>query len=121
MSNKIPPAVREIIAGQAGVISRQQGLRAGLAGSTIRSKVQHGLWQQVHLGVYAAFTGRIEWEAQIWAAVLYAGPGALLSHETAAEILMLTDRRHPVIQVTIPESRRVRAPQGMRIHYSSVD
>ena len=57
MSNKIPPALRGIIAEQAGIVSRRQVLRAGLAESSIRSKVQYGRWQQVHLGVYAAFTG----------------------------------------------------------------
>jgi hypothetical protein len=121
MGNTIPQALRGIIGEQAGVVSRRQALRAGLARTTIDSKVQHGLWQQIHLGVYAAFTGQVSWEAQLWAAVLYAGRGALLSHETAAEILQLTDRRFPVIQVTIPESRRVRPPQGVRIHHSSFD
>ena len=101
-------------------MSRRQALRAGLPRTTIDSKVKHGLWQQVHPGVYATFTGTIAWEALLWGAVLYAGPGALLSHETAAEVLCLTDRRSPVIQVTIPSSRRVRAPQGVRIHRSSV-
>jgi hypothetical protein len=121
MSNKIPPALRGIIAEQAGMVSRRQVLRAGLSRNTIDSKVRHGLWQQVHLGVYATFTGSVEWDARRWAAVLYAGPGALLSHETAAEILLLTDRRLPVIQVTIPERRRVRPPRGVRIHRSSFD
>ena len=92
-----------------------------MPGARFDSKVKHGLWQQVHLGVYATFTGPVAWEARLWAAVLYAGPGALLSHETAAEVLRLTDRRLPVIQVTIPQTRRVRAPQGVRIHRSSVD
>jgi hypothetical protein len=119
MGNTIPQALRGIIGEQAGMVSRQQALRAGLARTTIDSKVQHGLWQHVHLGVYATFTGTVAWEARLWAAVLYAGPGALLSHETAAEILQLTDRRFPVIQVTIPESRRVRPPHGVRIHHSS--
>ena len=102
------------------MVSRRQALRAGLARGTIDSKVRHGLWQHVHPGVYATLTGTVDWEARLWAAVLYAGPGALLSHETAAEVLQLTDRRSAVIQVTIPESRRVRAPQGVRIHRSSV-
>jgi len=120
MSNKIPPALRGIIADQAGLVSRRQVLRAGLSRNMIDSKVRHGLWQQVHTGVYATFTGVVEWDARLWAAVLYAGPGALLSHETAAEVLGLTDRRFPVIQVTIPRTRRVRPPQGVRIHRSSV-
>lgn len=102
-------------------MSRRQALRAGLARTTIDSKLKHGLWQHVHPGVYATFTGTVAWEARLWGAVLYAGPGALLSHETAAEVLCLTDRRFPVIQVTIPESRRVRPPHGVRIHRSSLD
>src|ERR1700722_9604671 len=120
MRNTVPPTLRGIVTGQAGTVSRRQALRAGLPRTTIDSKVKHGLWQQVHPGVYATFTGTIAWEALLWGAVLYAGPGALLSHETAAEVLCLTDRRSPVIQVTIPSSRRVRAPQGVRIHRSSV-
>lgn len=121
MGNSVPSALRGIVADQTGMVSRRQALRAGLARSTIDSKVKHGLWQQVHLGVYATFTGEIDWNRRLWAAVLYCGPGALLSHETAAEVLRLTDRRVPVIQVSIPASRRVRAPQGVRIHRSSVD
>lgn len=121
MGSKIPPSLQRIAAEQAGVISRQQVLRAGVPRSTIISKIKHGLWQQLHPGVYGAFTGEISREARLWAAVLCAGPGALLSHETAAEILGLTDRRCPVIQVTVPASRRVRPPQGVAIHYSSFD
>lgn len=121
MGNEIPPSLRRIIAEQAGVVSRRQVLRAGVSRNTITSKVKHRLWQPLQLGVYGAFTGSITWEARLWAAVLYAGPGALLSHETAAELLMLTDRRCPVIHVTIPASRLVRAPQGVTIHRSSFD
>jgi len=121
MSNKISPTLRGTIAEQAGMVSRRQVLGAGLARSTIVSKIRHGVGQQVHLGVYATFTGDIAWNARLWAAVLYAGPGTLLSHETAAEILLLTDHRCPVIHVAIPGNRRVRPPQGVRIHISSVD
>jgi hypothetical protein len=121
MGNTIPPSLRRIIAEQAGVVSRRQVLCAGVPRSTIVSKVNHGLWQQLHPGVYGAFTGALSWEVRLWAAVLYAGPGALLSHETAAEILGLTSRRCPVIQVTIPASRRVRPPEGVAIRHSSFD
>jgi hypothetical protein len=121
MGNTIPPSLRRIIAEQADVVTRPQVLRAGVSRNTIASKVKHGLWQQLHPGVYGAFTGEISWRASLWAAALYAGPGALLSHETAAEVLGLTELRCPVIQVTIPASRRVRPPQGVAIHHSSFD
>ena len=121
MDSKIPPGLRQVIAEQAGVVSRPQVLRAGLSRSTIDSKIRHRLWQPLHPGVYGAFTGDIPRMARLWAVVLYAGPGALLSHETAAEILGLTDRGCPVIHVTVPASRRVQAPPGVTVHYSSFE
>jgi hypothetical protein len=121
VANTIPPGLRRIIAEQAGVVSRRQVLLAGVSRSAIVSKVNHGFWQQLHPGVYGAFTGALSWEVRLWAAVLYAGPGALLSHETAAEVLGLAGRGSPVIHVTIPAARRVRPPDGVAIHHSSFD
>jgi hypothetical protein len=121
MANTIPPGLRQVIAEQAGVVSRRQVLRAGVSRNAIVSKVNQGLWQQLHPGVYGAFTGALSREVRLWAAVLYAGPGALLSHETAAEVLGLADRMCPVIHVTIPATRRVRPPDGVAIHHSSFD
>jgi hypothetical protein len=51
--------------------------------------------------------------------VLAAGPGAQLSHQTAAEINRLTDRPSPFIHVTIPANRRITPPKGVIIHLSS--
>jgi hypothetical protein len=119
MGSDIPPGLLQTAAAQTGVVSRRQALGAGLPPSTIASKVKHGLWQTVYPGVYYIFTAEIPWEARRWAAVLYAGPGALLSHETAAEILELTNRRSPVIHVAVPSSRRVKAPPGVKVHYAS--
>jgi hypothetical protein len=58
-------------------------------------------------------------DAALWAALLYAGKGAQLSHETAAEILRLADQRSALIHVTIPVERRVRPVAGVIIHRSS--
>jgi hypothetical protein len=58
-------------------------------------------------------------EAQLWAAVLYAGKGAQLSHETAAELNGLTERRSSLVHISIPVGRRVRPVKGVVIHRSS--
>jgi hypothetical protein len=115
----MPASLLELARWQAGLVTRGQALRAGLTSSAITSKVVHSRWTYVHHGVYATFTGPLTREAQLWAAVLYAGPGARLSHETAAEIIRLTDRESPLIHVAIPADRRVRPPRGVRIHLSS--
>ncbi len=55
----------------------------------------------------------------LWAALHRAGPGAVLSHQTAAELFKLTDRPSSLIHVTIPVTRRVDGiPGGMVIHRS---
>jgi hypothetical protein len=119
MRAEIPPSLVEKAAFQAGVINRQQALRYGMSRNAVTSKVRHGSWRQLYLGVYATFTGPVGREARLWAAVLYAGEGAQLSHETAAEVNGLTERRSTLIHVTVPIGRRVRQLRGMKIHLSS--
>lgn len=121
MENAIPPSLRRVIAEQADVAGRQQLLRAGVSRNTIDSRVRRGYWQPLHPGVYRTVTGTVPWEARRWAAVLYAGRGALLSHDTAAEILGLTDRRSLVIQLVVPAHRQVRPQEGLTIHRATFD
>ena len=119
VSNEIPPKLRALAGNQASVVSRSQALTSGLTRGMIDTKIRFGRWQQVHPGVYATFTGPVPRDARLWAAVLYAGRGAHLSHRTAAEINRLLDERSQVIDVTIPGSRRVLPPKGVVIHLSS--
>src|ERR1700722_271817 len=119
MGDVIPKTLRALAGGQAGVVTRQQALGAGMSPGAIAAKIKFGRWQRVHVGVYATFTGPVTRDAQLWAAVLAAGPGAQLSHQTAAEINRLTDRESPLIHVTIPANRRITQPKGVIIHISS--
>jgi hypothetical protein len=57
--------------------------------------------------------------ALLWAAVLKAGPGAALSHETAAELHGLTCKPAPLIHVTVPAGRRVEPVPGLIVHRSA--
>jgi hypothetical protein len=118
MGNAIPARLRQQAQWQAGMITREQALGSGLSRSAIASKLGQGRWRQVHRGVYATFTGPVGRDAQLWAVVLYAGPGARLSHQTAAELIGLTGRPSPLIHVTIAAKRRVVPPTGVAIHRS---
>jgi very-short-patch-repair endonuclease len=82
-------------------------------------QLRSGRWQVLQRGVYSVFTGLPTREATLWAAVRRAGPGAVLSHQTAAELFKLTDRPSAAVHVTIPEYRRVSRPIGVVIHRSS--
>jgi hypothetical protein len=119
MSNDIPLGLGDAARFQAGVVSRQQALRSGLPRSAITSKVRCGRWRQIYPGVYATFSGPVGRDAQLWAAVLYAGKGAQLSHETAAEVNGLTERQSRLINVSIPADRRVSPPNGVKVHLSA--
>src|ERR1700755_3413976 len=91
---------------QAGVISRQQALDAGFTERAIEWRLRRGMWQRLHAGAYATFSGKPSREGRLWAAVLHVGSGAVLSHETAAEIHRLTDKESARIHVSVPIGRR---------------
>jgi AbiEi antitoxin C-terminal domain len=104
---------------QRGVISRHQALANGTSDGMIRHAVDTGRWQRVHPGIFATFSGELSREALLWAALLHAGRMALLSHETAAELQGMADRRDRHIHVSVPKNRRVVAVRGVRVHISS--
>jgi hypothetical protein len=68
----------------------------------IKFRVRSGRWRQIHPGVYATFSGDLTRRTRLWAAVLSAGPGAALSHETAAELHRLADKPAEPIHITVP-------------------
>jgi hypothetical protein len=119
MKNEMPVELRRIAKGQWGVISRKQALRAGLSSDKIKFRVRSGRWQCVYAGVYLTFTGKPGRPAMVWAAVLYAGRGAVLSHETAAELHGLTDKKADVVHVSVPHDRHVVPVPGARFHRSA--
>lgn len=118
MVSEPPYTFRNLIRHQSGVVSRSQALKAGLSVGTIKFRVSSGRWRQLHLGVYTTFTGFPGRSAQLWAAILAAGPGAMLSHETAAELQRLADKPVETIHVTVPGERHIAAIRGVSLHRS---
>jgi hypothetical protein len=107
---------------QAGIADSSQARRAGYSRRAVTHRLQSGEWRRVHRGVYATFTGPVNREARLWAALRRAGPGAMLSHETAAEVHGLTDKHSAKIHIIVPPSRRpaqYRAIRGVVIHRSN--
>jgi hypothetical protein len=98
-------------------VSRQQALGCGMTVEQIRTQLRTRRWQRLYAGVYATFTGVVHREAQLWAAVLAAGPGAVLSHQTAAALVGLVE--HGAIHVTVPRGRQVGPRSGIVLHFSS--
>jgi hypothetical protein len=106
---------------QDGVLTIGQALEAGMTAARIRNQVRSGRWQVMHRGVYAAFNGGATRKAELWGALLRAGPDAVLSHETAAEVFGLTDSRSRLIHLTVPHGtnpERYGAIPGVAVHRS---
>lgn len=120
MPTDIPPQARQLLAAQGELIALSQGAGSGVAPHTMRNRARSGRWQRLQRGVYATFSGDPSREKVLWAALLRAGPGAVLSHLTAAERHGLLDKPSAVISITVPASRspaRVKIP-GIVIHRS---
>jgi hypothetical protein len=114
------PVWMMLLSAQCRVADREQALKVGFSDRQIEHRVNVGKWQRVYPGVYATFSGPLPREARLWAALRSAGDGALLSHETAAEVQELADRPSRVIHVTVPSHRRrVQHRRGVVIHRSN--
>ena len=118
VATPIPPRLLELAETQCGIVTKRQAVAAGLTRSVIAAHVRYGRWQRLHPGVYATFTGRPGRLAALWAAVLSAGPGAMLSYQTAAELAGLVTRPTAPIHVTVPGDRRVAPMPGIVVHTS---
>ncbi len=106
---------------QCGIVDRSQARQAGFSVRQIEHRVNSGKWRRVYPGVYATFTGPLPREARLWAALRRAGEGAMLSHETAAELHGLIDKPVSNVHITVPSRRRPaqrKALRGVAIHRS---
>lgn len=119
MSKNVPENCIDLVGTQCGVISRSQALAAGMTRAAIDWRLRAERWSKLGPGVYLVRTGPPTRQAELWRAILQAGPHAALSHQTAAELHKLTDRPSSLIHVTIPGPRRAMPPAGVVVHRSS--
>jgi very-short-patch-repair endonuclease len=113
---------------QDGVIRTASAL-AWMSQRELRWRVTSGRWQRPCHGVLVAHSGPMTEEQQLWAAVLWAGPGAVLAGLTAARLDGLqgfadrdTAADRPV-HLLVPAPRSVRRkPSGLAVvvHYSNM-
>ena len=111
----LTPEVRRSIQTQGGIVTRCQLRRAGISDHAVAHRIRRSEWQRVRPGTYATFSGPIPHASQLWAAVLYAGDGAILSHNSAAHMWRWANAP-TVIDVTVPRERRVAHQPSLRVH-----
>jgi hypothetical protein len=118
MSISDPQGLAELLERQRGIVTRSQAASYGMDWGRIKRRLRSGRWTAMHRGVYAAFSGEPCRDAVLWAAVLRGGPGAVLSHHTAAELAGLADGQRELIDITVPLTRHPQSIRGVRVHRS---
>jgi hypothetical protein len=95
---------------QHGVVARRQLLTMGLGRRAIGGRLARGNLLEVHYGVYAVGRRALTKKGLWMAAVIAAGPGAVLSHRSAGRLWGLPVQEGGSIDVTCPGGSRARRP-----------
>jgi hypothetical protein len=113
-----PPWLRasRLAGRQFGVLSGAQLRELGVGRGAVAKAVRAGRLHRVHRGVYAVGHRVLRVEGIRLAAVLACGPGAVLSHRSAAAHWGLLATDQVGVDVTAPRSRQ--GAPGIRLHTS---
>ena len=107
-----------LVARQHGVVTHGQLRALGYGAEAIRHRLRVGRLHRQAQGVYAVGRPDLSREGRLMVAVLACGPGALISHGTAAAVYTLLARPAGPIEVTVGSERSRRRP-GVRVHCRS--
>jgi hypothetical protein len=119
-SRPVPDALDRILHQQVGVIARHQAPAAGLTPGELRHRLRSGgTWQTLLPGVYLAATGTPTTLQQEMAALLYAGPGSVITGPAALRCHHIRTELPDLVDVLVPASRRRRDAEFVRLRRTS--
>jgi predicted transcriptional regulator of viral defense system len=101
---------------QHGVVERSQLEAMGLGRGAIAHRVAAGRLHRVHRGVYAVGHPLLTANGYRMAPVLACGPGAALSHASAAALWEIRATRATRIDVSVPTAAGRGTRKGVRVH-----
>jgi hypothetical protein len=102
---------------QEGVAGRAQLAALGFTRNEIDNRISSGRLIRVHQGVYAVGHEALSDRGRMIAALIAAGPGAALSHRTAAYLWKLIPSMPPFPDLTLAD-RAPRSRPGLRVHHA---
>lgn len=114
-STRQSPSVWEVARRQYGVVGRGQLVALGLSRRAIQHRIERGRLHPVLRGVYAVGRGELTRNGRLMAAVLACGPGASLTHSSAATLWGIFGEQPGPIEVAVPSDSHRSCP-GLRIH-----
>ena len=116
----VDAAISALASTQHGLVTTAQLVDLGLTRRMIEVRIAAGRLHPVHRGVYSVGTPPRTREARWLAAVLACGPGAFLSHRSAAALWTVRATSATRIDVTSP-SGRGRRRLGLNVFRKAVD
>jgi hypothetical protein len=106
----------KLAARQYGVVSRAQLYEVGFCERGIARRVANGRLNRLHRGVYSVGHTIVDGYGRWLAAVLACGPGAVLSHRSAAALWGIRPTAAARIDVTVPHTSGVRSRARIVVH-----
>ena len=98
------------------MVARAQLLELGIGSRAVEHRIVTGRLQRLHRSVYAVGHRSLSREGRWMAAVLAGGPGAVLSHRSAAALWDLRTTARTRIEITVPRRRRFKT--GIEAHHA---
>lgn len=97
-------SISRLAAMQHGVFSRSQAIDDGATAQMIQHRLRLGRWLRLHPGVYCVAGAPETWRQQLMAACLLMGPGAFVSHLSAAAMWPFPGFKPEGIEVSVTEN-----------------
>lgn len=108
---------------QAGQFTTRQAAEAGYSDQLLVHHVRAGRFLRVRRGIYRLLHFPPQEHEDLVTVWLWSDRQGTLSHETALSLHGLSDVLPATVQLTLPtawERRRLRIPEGVRVHYAVV-
>jgi hypothetical protein len=110
-------ALDRLLAQQLDVIARHQALAVGASENALRHRLRPGgPWRNLLPGVYLAATGAPTTLQQEMAALLYAGPGSVITGPAALRCYRIRTELTDLVDVLVPPTRQRRDAAFVRLH-----
>ncbi|HUG08841.1 MAG TPA: DUF559 domain-containing protein [Acidimicrobiia bacterium] len=100
-----------------GLVDRDNAVQLGGSLHLVRHRLYTGRWDEIHPGVYYLNVTPATWRTEILASVMAAGPDAVVSHRTAAQLHGLDGVYGRPIDITVPY-RESPEPESVIMHRS---
>lgn len=109
--------LEQVAYSQDGYFTAREAADCGFSSQLLHHHVRSGLLERERRGLYRLRRYPRSTHADVRAKWLACGPESVVSHESALELLELSDVIADRVHITVPRRRRgVRAPQGVTLH-----